>query len=457
MNGVEVTKAYMNGVEFYTSEVQYYLNLSKDTQDELIVGDNDYGTDFVDRSYSYGVEFEKTLEVPASGTNDLIMNNAFSAQKVGIGFVGRNLFLYHTDNGSLNVPNFSIDLSKTIVQKIDVTYDKPTTTLKLLIDDVLIYEDTSLLPLLITPTNPVLSKFTINGGSTGIYFDVRIKSFYVNDNIQPCNEGVGFDTIATTGRVSTGETSAADALNFWNSNVWQLCETSKGDPVNVFFGQSNMAGRGVLTEAPIEEQALIPNSKIWNTSTDQWDDLDARTVSDRPDNYSLIIHFAYEKYLAEPSKTHYYFVQAFGGTAMYDKWNINTTNTDFRREQFYDIFTSGNFYCDTIFWLQGESDCDTLAHANAYEQSEADMINFYKQQYLTDNFITCKLGFNPPTSENLNFKSEVNQAKQNNFNNGICSAIIETDGYELSSDELHFTTQGYIDIADELFTTYNNL
>ncbi len=131
----EVKKAYLGDILLFQSEAEYYLNLTKLNQDKIIVGDNDYGTDFVDRSYSYGVEFEKTLTLPTGGTNDLITNSAFSPQKVGIAAFASNIRLFHDDNGSPNVALATISLQKTIVKKIDVTYDKPTTTIKLFIND----------------------------------------------------------------------------------------------------------------------------------------------------------------------------------------------------------------------------------------------------------------------------------------------------------------------------------
>ena len=226
-------------------------------------------------------------------------------------------------------------------------------------------------------------------------------------------------------------------------------------PVASFFGQSNMSGKGIRVDAPLIEQGVIPMSKVWNGGTLSWDDFETGVNNGNDTaNYSLITKFAWLRYLDDPLTVKYYFITAIPETSMAVRWNSTTPEHAAILVDYANMLASGDFYSDFINWFQGESDCSTLVRANAYQESEALMIDSYKSSFGTSKFVSFKLGYDLAANPQLPYKAIVNAAKDTNQAGGKSTVLLETDGIPNDNSGMHFTTAGYQQLGQTLHDVY---
>ena len=228
-------------------------------------------------------------------------------------------------------------------------------------------------------------------------------------------------------------------------------------PLYVFFGQSNMAGLGVLSDIPSSELGVIQNAKVWNSNTSSFDNMEIGVNSGNTTYYSAIARFAYLKQLEDPSVVNYYFIDAVNGTSMQIKWRADSISTQVNLDTFDEIQSTGRFECKEIYWMQGEADSGVLQDATEYQGLEADMIDLYKSYYECDSFITCLLGVDVSIATAFPYVSTVNNGKTTNFNSNKATDLLYTVDIPKNDDGVHFTSLGLRELGNRMYSTHGKM
>ncbi|WP_130736740.1 sialate O-acetylesterase [Flavobacterium sp. J27] len=217
------------------------------------------------------------------------------------------------------------------------------------------------------------------------------------------------------------------------------------------IGQSNMDGRGILSELPAELMGKIPNTKVFFNGN--WIDLSNGSAS----NENLagpILKLAYEMNQQFPNEVKYYVITALGGTDLNNDWSSLGSMRVLAKNNYTNAVKSlGKHTCEAIFWTQGESDCDNLTKADNYEVNEQNLINDFKD-YCSCNFFATS---NIPEIDLVSYpyRETVRSAKNNNFP-AYASSVIDTSLFDLKADNLHLSTAGQIALGNAFFNSYIN-
>ncbi len=220
----------------------------------------------------------------------------------------------------------------------------------------------------------------------------------------------------------------------------------------VFFleGQSNMDGRGTVGEQTAPLNQPIPRSKVYFNGA--WLDLNLGNSS-RTNQIGPILNLAYHLSLLYPTGVNYFIIHAVGGTSLYSDWASNKAQRNAATITFIQAMkTLRNPVCMATFWMQGESDCDTAPHADAYEANEINLIAYMKNLTGSNVFISGNIG----SITGYPYLSTVQGAKANNQTNGFTTGLVDTSGFPLKADNLHFTTAGANSLGLEFYNIYES-
>ena len=218
----------------------------------------------------------------------------------------------------------------------------------------------------------------------------------------------------------------------------------------VFFliGQSNMDGRGELNELVPPLSDAIPRAKVFING--EWRDLLGGNGS-RENQVGPVVNLAYQMSILYPDDNNYFVMGAYGGTSLYVDWSSGgQSRTNATLSYISATRTIKNPVCQSIFWMQGESDCDLQVEADSYEVNEIDLIGYFKDLTKCSNFISGNIG----SIIGYPYLSIVQGAKQNNQSNEFTNSLVDTSSYVLKSDNLHFTTDSANLLGQSFYDKY---
>ena len=209
-----------------------------------------------------------------------------------------------------------------------------------------------------------------------------------------------------------------------------------------------MDGRGVLTELAPPLLGVIPRSKVFING--EWRDLEGGNGS-RENQIGPIVNLAYNMSILYPEGVNYFIILAVGGTNLYGDWAEGGQQRTQATLAYIEATNSiKNPICQSIFWMQGESDCDLQIEADSYEVNEINLVSYFKDLTKCDYFVSGNIG----SIVGFPYLSTVQGAKTNNQNNIITNGLVDTTSYVLKPDNLHFTTDSANLLGKAMFDLY---
>lgn len=220
LGGSEVRKAYLgNTVVFDNSVTKYYLALNSVNQDYTLQVPRVY--DFSQVGFSFGI----TINASTVGSGWIMSKHSETgASRIGLvydeGTDTLQGYVLNTGSGVRSFPNFKATYSG--VTKLAIVYGEGTTnSRKLYINDIEVDEGFSA-----GYPNQTENEWTLGGTSTqaspipNFFCSVDAYNFWIGDDMYELNEGAGFLVTSSEGTTSTGATSNAGGLTYWDNNVW---------------------------------------------------------------------------------------------------------------------------------------------------------------------------------------------------------------------------------------------
>ena len=220
----------------------------------------------------------------------------------------------------------------------------------------------------------------------------------------------------------------------------------------LIIGQSNMAGRGPLLDAP----EIDPNSNIYVARNCKWVNLFRPVNPDRKfAGYNLVEQFAslYQKDFKVPVGI---IPCADGGTNI-DQWQPN--------EVLFENAVSCAKLCQktsnlvAILWHQGESDCP-LSRYKEYGKKLKVVLDSFRER-LGENIpiIIGEIGYftkNYFAKENRNHTS-INKALKEYAQNTPNCAIVSAKGLKDKGDNLHFNTSSLMTFGTRYYKAFKKI
>ena len=235
---------------------------------------------------------------------------------------------------------------------------------------------------------------------------------------------------------------------------------------NIWFaGQSNCGG---FNHPAPPDDAFYPPLKgqyIFEPASRTWQQLQQnKNNSGSPTPF--LGFFGSELKLMQLLRDHYgadqYMMKyAIGGTALAEdtadqyNWSPNST-ANFCFKSFVDnYFTAINsfpaikLFPKVLIWWQGEDDT-FLSDADAYAVNFNNFISALKNQCFLPNLKVIQVGLsNNQTAYGLGGRNGINAAKMAYAIHG--NKFVSTDGADVQSSGVHFSSVGYEDIAERIF------
>lgn len=269
---------------------------------------------------------------------------------------------------------------------------------------------------------------------------------------------------ADADNVYTFSLTGIDAQNVATVQTVSVTVTNQVS-VYLFAGQSNAAGVG-SDAADLTGDIANPQ-----TAVQIWEEGRNRFTALRPGfnkNFGTGTGFGSELnfgFLLEQARVNgtsdseeiYIVKYALGSTNIAVDWNVNGGVNGADNQ--YDIFTEwvGNalanltnaglsYEVEGMTWMQGENDAFVPEFANAYEANLTALIADVRSRYSADlSFVIGRLHDELPNG----FQSAaiVRTAQSNVAAADPLTNIVDTDGYLVTSDSVHFTSQGHLDLG----------
>ena len=229
------------------------------------------------------------------------------------------------------------------------------------------------------------------------------------------------------------------------------------------LGQSNALGRADASLLPPSDADLQDDIYIYNL-------LNETTPYIAGNFNNNIGQYGVELFLGQKLRDHYsrpivFAKYAVGGTILANdigwskgSWNLNASNS---------LWTKGvnhNTNCEryaklsnltgasnVLVWVQGESDSDVEAYADAYYTNEKAVFENWKSYKDDQNaLIVSALTYTAPIhSSTVRAAKELNASELNNVK------LIDINGYQ-RQDSVHLNQQGFRDFAEDLFQLLKN-
>lgn len=220
----EAQKAYLGNELVFESNKQYALNLGGNVnQDYLSIPQSEKSWANGNEEFSYGITIKLPAE-SASNTYGLIgYTKAAPNNRWGI-FFNTGILRFQLTDISFPYLNLYNDYSAGDIIQLSVTYSLNPNVAKAFVNGIEINSRNATKP---TVDSSALMFIGAYGDATqtapfnNFYFNNKIYSFFLGDDVFSVNEGSGFDTFSDLGTKATGQTSNAGGLTYWNSNVWQ--------------------------------------------------------------------------------------------------------------------------------------------------------------------------------------------------------------------------------------------
>lgn len=231
-------------------------------------------------------------------------------------------------------------------------------------------------------------------------------------------------------------------------------------PVYIVAGQSNAVGNKALT-SQLAPSFLLPQSNVLffgpthETAVKTWNPIQPPTettqVSDGS-GFGPELTAGQALSTAAGGQTVGIVKFAINGTNLFSQWNPDNAG------QLYDqMMTRVNQSLAALtglghtpvvsgfLWMQGESDTDTLAHANAYQANLTKLIENVRADVGNAN-LPVVIG---QINNAFTFTNNVRQAQHTVANNLAYVTLAQTDDLQRAAGDLiHFSTQGTLDLGN---------
>lgn len=213
-----------------------------------------------------------------------------------------------------------------------------------------------------------------------------------------------------------------------------------------------MVGAGQTTQ--LTDTSPVPNVEIW--VTDHWE-----TYQPTDGNFGPEYAFARSWSAAHPSETIGIVKYAVVGTCMTDwepAWSIN----DPAHPQYGSLYqallfvykAAGSLPVQAVLWDQGECDSTLYDMATAYQSRTQALISQlrvdlkYTSPALPFVFGETQYPAAPYIGYIQNAQMQISMS-----NTAVCE--VNTDGFPVWPDGLHFDNQGQIDLGDSMYLIYS--
>jgi hypothetical protein len=224
--------------------------------------------------------------------------------------------------------------------------------------------------------------------------------------------------------------------------------------IKVFLlgGQSNMEGNNAMVgQLPAYLQAPQENVLYYYGTTF------TNLQSGGGNNFGPEISFGWEIENARPYETYCLIKHAQGGTNIQNDWDPVTGNTyrKFRTVVSYglDALTKAGHTYEIVgmLWTQGERDALNGRTTAQYEADLNEFIADIRSRYGADlPFFISRLSVQQ-TARDI---SQIRPAQENVAANDPNAYLIDTDSFELRSDDLHFEETGFVDVGEAFAASY---
>lgn len=270
-----------------------------------------------------------------------------------------------------------------------------------------------------------------------------------------------------------------------------VCTISTATPLHIYIvaGQSNAVGVAHSAFLPLALQ--IPQEDVWIfTQSDpiyqpSFQNVWVLLQPGLGYEFGPEVTFGNGLDVNLPTQNIAIFKCAYGGTNLHTQWKAPDANGNGAGElyiEFMDYYDDAIAGLHPVFepvvmgmtWMQGESDADTVAHANAYQQNLTEFINSLRSDLATPDmpFVIGKIsdvGKNQYGNPMWPYAAIVRQAEQNVADSMLNVEVIETNDLPLWPAPLslpwppespaHYDTNGIIEMgyrfADSILSMMN--
>ncbi|MUU77208.1 sialate O-acetylesterase [Winogradskyella endarachnes] len=222
-------------------------------------------------------------------------------------------------------------------------------------------------------------------------------------------------------------------------------------------GQSNMAGLGNVSQ--LTDKTLPNNVSFFNYSTDT-------KLNSLPYNFGPEVGLAKKLNEKFPNLNFIFIKYAISGSSI-SEWLPNVESQIERNIDFGEIYLNflkmsksitDNYKTQNLafIWMQGEADACYKNTSKSYETYLKSLIDRVRKDFNNDNlpFIFGKVN---TEHKIFKFVPEIQQA-QLHINSLITNTyLIDTDNLEKLNDNIHYSTQGQLDLGKAFGTTVNEL
>ncbi|MFM7315492.1 MAG: sialate O-acetylesterase [bacterium] len=243
--------------------------------------------------------------------------------------------------------------------------------------------------------------------------------------------------------------AAADDAKAETKPVQAIPEKSKFH-LYLLAGQSNMAGRGKLTEAdrkPVDSVFMLNKEGQWVPAVDP-------LHFDKPAaGVGLGRTFAAEMLKSLPDDVSIGLIPAAAGGSAIDSWTPGGYHDQTKSHPWDDAVKRTRIALQAgtlngILWHQGESDGNAKL-STTYEAKLHDLIGRFRREFQSPNLpvVVGQLGQfadNPPPDENRRRVMNVIQATPGKVPN---TAFVDSDGLGHNGDKVHFNADAYRELG----------
>ena len=269
------------------------------------------------------------------------------------------------------------------------------------------------------------------------FVDMIVDSFKMNGVNYGLNQGLGSTFQGVT------LNSSSSTPNYINDVMWGE-NTNLPIDIYTFLGQSNQDGRGNLADVP---KYLTYDFGVEWLSVSTFTNLVVGVDSPNTSYFQCCSKFAYDLREQNPTKDFRILQVSKGGTSLHTDWAVGGDERnayDTKRKQLEGTLFNYNYV--STMWMQGEADATQQVYADDYYDNLTEFVTYCKSETKNALFIDAKIR---TLSTGVPFSSTVNAAKQQVFDDGLSNGTFSTEAYPMLPDNLHYTTDGLILLADD--------
>lgn len=225
------------------------------------------------------------------------------------------------------------------------------------------------------------------------------------------------------------------------------CSSARsGDRVFVLAGQSNMQGLGAVYQLKPWQKRTPPNVKFYTGGTR------SPVPLVRGGRFGPEVNFAHQLARVFPKDRITLIKVAAGGTPI-TQWMPGTRNYRAILTQVQHALGFSNNRVDAILWMQGESDATTPHRANRYDGDLKRIISQLRSDLRSPHSLFM-IGEVNPLAQRFPHVHTV-RAKQRLVHNQVPNTqLIPTGGLSKNSDQLHYDTNGQLQLGNRFASAY---